>query len=51
MSATAASENSANPFRRGANGTDLREPGGAQRQPRSAGCRARHSRDLRSHGR
>ena len=33
-----------------ADGPHLREPGGAQRQPGSAGCRQGHSRDLRPHG-
>ena len=38
------------PARRGADGPDLREPGGAERQPRSARGRARHPRDVRPHG-
>ena len=36
--------------RRRADGPDLRESGGAQRQPGSAGCRQGHSRDLPPHG-
>ena len=35
-------------FRRRADGPDLRESGGAQRQPGSAGCGQGHSRDLRA---
>ena len=37
-------------IRRRADGPDLREPGGAQRQPRSAGGRPGHPRDLPPHG-
>ena len=36
--------------RRGADGPDLRQPGGAERQPRPARGRARHPRDVRPHG-
>ena len=38
----------AGPARRGADGPHLREPGGAERQPRPAGRRARHPRDVRA---
>ena len=40
----------AEPARRRADGPDLREPGRAERQAGSAGCGARHPRDLRAHG-
>ena len=37
-------------LRRRSHGPDLREPGGAQRQPGSARCGQRHPRDLPPHG-
>ena len=36
--------------RRGPDGADLRQPRGPQRQPRSAGRRRGHPRDVRAHG-
>ncbi len=40
----------AEPARRGADGPHLREPGGPERQPGSAGRRQGHPRDVRPHG-
>ncbi len=40
----------AGPLGRRADGPDLREPGGAERQPGSDRLRPRHPRDVRSHG-